>query len=438
MVSLPADLCNIYPTWLNKHRAPASARGECQKWLRFYWDFCSKYKQDPTASSSLKPFLAKLEAKGQGAARCQRAAWAVNVYLAEVAPTSVPPAPLRTVTSPVPGPPGRGDTADGESWQHLFEELSNSIQRKQYSSKTLATYRHWIGRFQTFSRSKAPGELGDEDVKAFLTYLAVDLRVAASTQNQAFNALLYFFRHVLKREFGKLEGVVRAKQTKYIPVVLSRPEVDQIIEKLDDPTKLVVQLMYGCGLRIGECLELRIQSFNLEMGLLTIHDGKGKKDRTVPLPKSIMPRIKAQIDSVCRQLEDDIEAGAGGVFLPNRLEKKYPSGGKEIAWQWFFPATKLSRVKETGELRRYHAYPGPVGKVVKTVVRDLRITKRVTNHTFRHSFASHLLAANVDIRTIQQLLGHTDLKTTMIYTHTLKSVTLKDAVSPLDLEIPYT
>lgn len=280
--------------------------------------------------------------------------------------------------------------------------------------------------------------MGDEDVKAFLTYLAVDQEVAASTQNQAFNSLLYFFRYVLEREFGKIEGVARAKRSTYIPVVLSRPEVDRVIERLDDPNKLVVQFLYGCGLRISECLELRIQCFNLDMGTLTIHDGKGKKDRTVPLPQSIMPRIKAQIEFVCKQLEDDIEAGAAGVFLPNRLEKKYPNGGKEIAWQWFFPAKNLSTVKNTGELHRYHAYPGPVGKAVKTVVGDLRITKRVTNHTFRHSFASHLLAANVDIRTIQQLLGHTDLKTTMIYTHTLKSVTLKDAVSPLDMEIPYT
>jgi integron integrase len=256
--------------------------------------------------------------------------------------------------------------------------------------------------------------------------------VSASTQNQAFNALLFFHRHVLKREFGKLEGVVRAKRKPYIPVVLSREEIDAVMKHLAPPYDLVVKLLYGCGLRLFECLHLRVHCFNFDAEVLTVHDGKGGKDRTVPLPKTILPELRAHLDSLKDLHQSDLDRGYTGVFLINALERKYPNAAKDFIWQWFFPAQQLTRVPSTGELRRYYLHETLVQKAIKQAVGKARICKRASAHTFRHSFASHLLQANYDIRTIQELLGHADVRTTMIYTHTVKSVTLKEAKSPLD------
>jgi len=243
---------------------------------------------------------------------------------------------------------------------------------------------------------------------------------------------LFMFRHVLDKEFGKIDGIVRAKRKPYIPVVLSRDEVDRIIALLKHPYRLIISLMYGCGLRISECLSLRVQSFNFDMKILTIHDGKGQKDRTVPLPDALMEVLKAQLNRVIEQHERDCRAGFDGVFLPGQLEKKYRDASRELVWQWFFPAKGLTVVPETKERRRYHIHDSALQKALRAAVKKAKIPKRVTSHTFRHSFASHLLQANYDIRTIQELLGHSDIRTTMMYTHTVKSVTRKEAISPLD------
>jgi integron integrase len=256
--------------------------------------------------------------------------------------------------------------------------------------------------------------------------------MSASSQNQAFNALLFFFRHVLGREFGVMEGVVRARRTRYIPVVLTREEIDRILDLLQGPYDLVVQMLYGCGLRLFECLNLRVNSFNFDYNILTVHDGKGKKDRTVPLPQVLLPALYEQLETVKALHKKDLDAGFDGVFMFDRIEKKYKNASKELVWQWFFPGTYLTRVPETGERKRYHLHETRVQKAIKQAVRKAQIPKRVSSHTFRHSFASHLLQANYDIRTIQELLGHSDVKTTMIYTHTIKSQTRKEAVSPLD------
>jgi integron integrase len=269
-----------------------------------------------------------------------------------------------------------------------------------------------------------------------LTDLAVNQGVSASTQNQAFNSLLYFFRHVLGREFGKVDGVVRAKYRRYIPVVLSREEVQTVINRLQSPFDLAVKLMYGCGLRISECLNLRVGCFNCDAGILTVHDGKGQKDRTVPLPESTMGAVRERFEQLAALHREDLARGYAGVFLPSQLEKKYKHAPKEFVWQWFFPAPKLTVVEKTGELRRYHMQPSPVSQAIKQAVRQSAIPKRVSAHTFRHSFASHLLQANYDIRTIQELLGHADVRTTMIYTHTVPSRTKKERKSPLDFELP--
>jgi integrase len=191
-------------------------------------------------------------------------------------------------------------------------------------------------------------------------------------------------------------------------------------------------VLYGCGLRLFECLKLRVHNFNFDAGVLTVHDGKGKKDRTVPLPRSILPELLAQLEQVKHLHEQDMHEGYAGVFLDNLLEKKYRNAPKELIWQWFFPAKTLTTVEGSHERRRYHLHESHVQKAIKAAVRRARLTKRVSSHTFRHSFATHLLQANYDIRTIQELLGHSDVRTTMIYTHTIKSRTLKEAKSPLD------
>lgn len=320
----------------------------------------------------------------------------------------------------------------GASWEWCYEQLETAIKLRHYSAKTLSAYRGWARKLQTYMKSKDPRLLDVEDIKAFLSYLAVEKKVSASSQNQAFNALLFLFRHLLGKEFGRLDGVVRAKRKPYIPVVLSRDEVDQVFVHLASPYDLIGKLLYGCGLRLFECMKLRVQDLNFEMGILTVHDGKGKKDRTVPLPDALIPALKKQIEIVRHTHRRDLADGYDGTFLPNRLGVKYKNADKEFSWQWLFPAKTVTRVSDSGERRRYHLHDTHVQKAIKAAVMQAQIPKRATAHTFRHSFASHLLQANYDIRTIQELLGHSDVKTTMIYTHTVKSRTLKEAKSPLD------
>jgi integron integrase len=325
-----------------------------------------------------------------------------------------------------------GIKGKGASWVKEYEKLQNEIKVRHYSPKTLRTYRGWARKFQTFTKSKSSDSLSSDDVKEFLTHLAVNQKVASSTQNQAFNSLLFFYRNVLNKEFGKLDGVVRAKRKPYIPVVLSREEIDNIISHLDAPYDLVVKLLYGCGLRLFECLGLRVHCFNFDMGVLTIHDGKGQKDRTVPLPSKILPELRENLEMLKNLHDKDLKSNYAGVFLVNALEKKYINAARDFSWQWFFPAKQLTKESNSSEYRRYHLYPTHVQKAIKTAVSQAKLTKRASAHTFRHSFASHLLQANYDIRTIQELLGHSDVRTTMIYTHTIKSQTKKEAKSPLD------
>lgn len=287
-------------------------------------------------------------------------------------------------------------------------------------------------KFQAFTKCKEPPRLSTDDVKAFLTFLAVKRKVASSTQNQAFNALLFFFRHVLGKEFGTVDGVVRAKRKPYIPVVLSRKEIEAIWTHLSQPYDLTAKLLYGCGLRLFECLNLRVHCFNFDAGVLTVHDGKGRKDRTVPLPETIIPELRKQIEFVRGIHQRDLARNYDGVFLMNSLDRKYKNAAKDFIWQWFFRAKQLTYVEATGEHRRYHLHETHVQRAFKQAVAKASIPKRASAHTFRHSYASHLLQANYDIRTIQELLGHSDVRTTMIYTHTVKSVTIKEAKSPLD------
>ncbi len=317
------------------------------------------------------------------------------------------------------------------TWPVVYRLLESAIQIRHYSSKTLKSYKGWAYQLELFSHHKAPNELSHADISAFLNHLAIHRRVSAASQNLAFNALLFVFKHVLQKDFGNFSGVIRAKRTQYVPVILSRDEVYQLFSCLCKPFDLIAMVLYGCGLRLSEGLNLRVQDIDFDNKMLIVRNGKGKKDRYVPLPQSIFSELQSQFQYVLDTYEQDKEIGYDGVFLHGIQYKKSKNAAKELIWQWFFPADHLTQT-QSGELRRYHVHESSVQKAIKNAAYAAKIPKRVTPHILRHSFASHLLQANFDIRTIQQLLGHNHVNTTMIYTHTVKSNTKKNAQSPLD------
>lgn len=436
MIKLPDKVTAAYNHFMSHRQLSSSQQPHYRKWLLYYLDFCHKYKHPYDSPASLEAFLDKLAEKNQPINLRQQAQAAVELYF-EMLVSRKPVTPVEgenvdSLTLP-PGSSHLASSATPCSWLRVYDKLQEQIRIRHYSDKTLKSYRGWTRQLQSFVKSKNAADLTVEDVKAFLSFLAVERQVSASSQNQAFNGLLFLFRHVLGKEFGKVDGVVRAKQRKNIPVVLSREEIERIFVCLKPPYELIAKLLYGCGLRLFECLKLRIQDLDFSTGLVRIHDGKGKKDRSVPLPTALIDELNVQVTAVEAQYQLDCVAGFDGVFLEGRLDKKYRSAAKEFAWQWLFPARTLTLVPEDGERRRYHLHDTHVQKAIKKAVQKATITKRATAHSFRHSFASHLLGANYDIRTIQQLLGHSDVRTTMIYTHTVKSTTHKEAISPLDL-----
>ena len=318
------------------------------------------------------------------------------------------------------------------AWDGIIAALADQIKTLHYSRKTLQHYANWTRKYQGYLSHKDPAALSPQDVKNYLTHLAVDCRVSSSTQNQAFNALLFLYRHILKKDFGDHKDVPRAKKSTYVPTVLSREEIQEVLARMGSGYQLIAKLQYGCGLRCFEAVKVRVKDFNFDSGLLTIK-GKGGKSRTVPLPHVIVPELLAQLAFVKKLHADDMAAGFDGVFLDDQLEKKYPNAPKEFQWQWFFPQNSLTTIPATKQQRRYHVHDSRFQEALYRAVKKAQLTKRVTSHTFRHSFATHLLQANYDIRTIQEMLGHSDVRTTMIYTHCIPSMTMKDRKSPLDL-----
>jgi integron integrase len=302
---------------------------------------------------------------------------------------------------------------------HLLDRVREAVRTRHYSRRTEKAYTHWIKRYIFFHGKRHPAEMGAAEVSAFLTALAVQGKVAASTQNQALSALLFLYREVLGAELPWLDDVVRAKRPVRLPVVLTPDEVRAVIQRLDGVPRLVAILLYGAGLRLLECCRLRVKDVDFGTNQITIRDGKGHKDRATMLPAAIKMGLVAHLERVREQHQSDLRRGAGWVELPGALSRKYPSAGRDWAWQWVFPATRFYADRITGQRRRHHLHESVLQRAVKDAVRAAGLAEPATCHTFRHSFATHLLEESHDIRTVQELLGHHDVRTTMIYTHVL-------------------
>jgi len=318
------------------------------------------------------------------------------------------------------------------AWQKHVKLMIQALRLRHRSLRTEKTYLKWLRDFYLFTKGKSPRELESADVVQFLSYLATERGVAASTQNQAFNAVLFFFRHVLEKNLSDIEGAVRAKKKQRLPVTLTVEEIQKIFARLSEPYLLMARLIYGCGLRIQECMRIRIKDMDFARGTIVIYCGKGDKDRLTIMPETLKDALRSQMDAAAALHKRDRAAwDIDGVWLPHALERKYPNAAKELAWYWLFPAPKTSIDPRSGTRRRHHLHQSTLQRHFKSAVRAARIHKPATVHTLRHSFATHLLEHGYDIRTIQELLGHANLQTTMIYTH-VAGKNILGVTSPLD------
>ena len=314
----------------------------------------------------------------------------------------------------------------------LLDRVSASLRARHYSRRTEKTYVGWIKRFIFFHNKRHPSAMGVDEVNAFLTSLAVDGQVSASTQNQALSAILFLYRVVLEDPLPWIDNIVRARRSEHIPVVLTPAEARLVIDELQSTSRLVAQLLYGSGLRLLECLRLRVKDVDFARHEIFVRDPKGRRDRVTTLPRLVETELRAHLERVRRVHDRDLQLGFGAVELPNALGRKFVNADRDWLWQWVFPATSRYKDVADGTERRHHLHESAVQRAVHEAAMHSGISKRVTCHTFRHSFATHLLERGQDIRTVQELLGHRDVSTTMIYTHVLQ-LGAKGVRSPLDV-----
>ena len=315
----------------------------------------------------------------------------------------------------------------------LLEQVRRCLRLRHYSIRTEQAYAQWVKRFILFHHKRHPKEMGAEEIRRYLSHLATDGKVAASTQNQALSVLLFLYRDVLGVELPYVEGIERARRPARVPVVLTREEAERVLARVGGTYRLMAGLLYGSGLRLMECVRLRVKDLDFGYRQVAVRDGKGEKDRRTVLPEALAGPLERHLGRVRLLHEEDLRAGYGRVYLPYALERKYPAAAAEWVWQWVFPAGKLSRDPRSGEVRRHHASEDMLQAAVKRAAREAGVGKRVSCHTLRHSFATHLLEDGYDIRTVQELLGHTSVETTQIYTHVLNKGG-RGVRSPLDRE----
>jgi len=339
---------------------------------------------------------------------------------------------LQTVTAK-PASAAATSRANGEvdPWSAIFERMRQALRIRHYSPNTEKTYLDWSRRFVTYVHGRPSETVGEADVRRYLSHLAIQRQVSASTQNQAFNALLFLFREGLQRPLEGLADSVRARRGRRLPVVFSRDEVKAVLGCMSGTTKLMAQLIYGAGLRINECIHLRVKDLDFDQMRVLVRCGKGDKDRSTLMPASLVEPLRTHLARVKQLHAQDLNAGAGETRVPDALVRKYPNVGREWAWQYVFPSSVMSADQEDGTIRRFHCSASSLQKAVRAAIRKAGIGKHASVHCLRHSFATHLLESGTNIREIQELLGHNSLETTMVYTHVLREQA-PTARSPLD------
>ena len=313
----------------------------------------------------------------------------------------------------------------------LLDQVRNVIRKKHYSIRTEQAYVDWVRRYILFHKKHHPKDMGEKEISQFISHLATDRRVASSTQNQALNAIVFLYKRVLNIELGDFGHMERAKKPEKLPTVMARKEVNQVLSSMSGINQLMAKLLYGCGLRLMECVRLRVKDIDFEQNHIIVRDGKGMKDRSTMLPEQLKPLLIEHLEGVRIMHKQDLKNRLGEVYLPFALERKYPNAAKEWGWQYVFPSEKISKDPRSGKMRRHHVSESALQRAVQKAARKADLTKHVSPHTFRHSFATHLLEGGYDIRTVQELLGHKDVSTTMIYTHVINKGGM-GVQSPLD------
>ena len=393
---IPKDKVKYYIGWLNRFMA-------------YY-----KGSLDNVSLNDLKDFGDDLDHQGYEEWRVKQAQEAVLLYIEKFLKQSI------VYTDDKKDNKYIGHDKPLETWEQAKDIFINRMRLRHYAYNTEKTYREWIRRFIQYTRQNSPLNVTTEHVKRFLTYLAVERKVSSSTQNQAFNALLFLYREVLGQEFGDFRNTIRARKSSRIPVVLTKEEIKKIFAYIPEKSKLPLKLIYASGIRVTECVRLRVKDLDFGNHVLVVRSGKGNKDRVSLLPDFLHAPIKQYLEKVKKYHEGDLAKGHGAVFLPEALERKYPKANREWAWQYVFPSANLSVDPRSAVVRRHHIGQQVLQRAMRSAVTKANIVKAASVHTLRHSFATHLLQTGYDIRTVQDLLGHKDVSTTMIYTHVLK------------------
>ena len=393
---IPKDRISFYIQWLNRFMA-----------------FYSK-TPDQVSRADIWRFAGHLEKEGFADWQVKQAQSAVTLYIEEYCGEKI-------IEDRTPDLMEKQGALPIASWKQAKEKFSEIIRLRHYAYNTEKTYQEWIRRFIRHTGLSSPDQATPDHVKGFLTHLAVKRNVTSSTQNQAFNALLFLYRDVLGIEFGDFRNTIRARKSKRIPVVMTPDEIKKVFSHIQGPMELPLTLIYASGIRVTECVRLRVQDLDFGNQSLVVRSGKGDKDRVTLLPGFLHEDLKSHLNKVKDTHDQDLNLGHGAVYLPNALERKYPNAAREWNWQYVFPAARLSVDPRSGVVRRHHLDQQLLQKAMRKAVKQVGLPKKASVHTLRHSFATHLLQAGHDIRTVQDLLGHKDVSTTMIYTHVLKN-----------------